>query len=100
MRDFFKYALILLVIAPFIFVLESFVFGAPRTVSQNSESVRVACRNGGGGKGFCSCVTEDFRARLDVNAIALRRLMFVRDTVPDRQRHYKEADAACRFKIN
>ncbi len=100
MRDFIKYAVILAVIAPFIFALESFFYGAPQTVSQNGESVRVACRDGGGSKRFCGCVAEDFKARLDVNAIALRRLMFVRDTIPDRQQHYEEADAACRVKIN
>ncbi len=100
MRDFIKYALILAVLAPFIFVLESFLYGAPQTVTQNAESVRAACRNGGGGIAFCGCVAEDFKARLDVNAIALRRLMFVRDTVPEKQRHYEDADAACRVKLN
>jgi hypothetical protein len=100
MRDFVKGALILAVLAPFIFVLESFFYGAPQTVAENGESVRATCLKDGGDTIFCGCVADDFRARLDVNAIALRRLMFVRDTVPDRQRHYKEADAACRFKIN
>ncbi len=100
MRDFIKYAIILAVLAPFIFVLESFLYGAPQTVTQNAESVRESCRRGGGSKEFCGCVVEDFKARLDVNAIAFRRLMFVRDTVPDGQRHYQEADAACRVKIN
>ncbi len=99
MRDFIKYVLIMVVLAPFIFVLESFIYGAPQTVSQNGESVRAACRNGGG-TAFCGCVAEDFKARLDVNAIALRRLMFVRVTVPEKQRHYEDADAACRVKLN
>ena len=99
MRDFIKYAIILAVIAPFIFVLESFIYGAPQTVSQNGESVRATCRKGGGSMEFCGCVAEDFKARLDVNAIAWRRLTFVRDTVPDRQQHYQDADAACRVKI-
>ncbi len=100
MRDFIKYALILAVLAPFIFVLESFIYGAPQTMAENSENVRATCLKDGGNIIFCGCVAEDFRARLDVNAIAMRRLMFVRDTVPDRQRHYEEADAACRVKIN
>ncbi len=100
MRDLIKYAIILVVIAPFIFVLESFIYGAPQTVSQNGESVRAACLSGGGSTEFCSCVAEDFKARLDVNAIALRRLMFVRDTVPDKQQHYEDADTACRLKTN
>ena len=100
MRDLIKYAIILAVIAPFIFVLESFIFGAPQTVSQNGESVRAACRDGGGSMKFCGCVAEDFKARLDVNAIAMRRIMFVRDTVPDKQQHYEAADAACRVKLN
>ncbi len=100
MRNFIHSVIALVVLAPFIFVLESFIYGAPQTVSQNGESVRAACRNGGGGIAFCGCVAEDFKARLDVNAIALRRLMFVRDTVPEKQRHYEDADAACRVKLN
>ena len=99
MREFIKGALILAVLAPFIFVLESFIYGAPQTVSRNAESVGATCRADGGGMAFCGCVAEDFKARLDVNAIAIRRLMFVRDTVPDRQRYYEEADAACRTQL-
>ena len=99
MREFIKGALMLAVLAPFIFVLESFTYSAPQTVAQNTESVRASCLRGGGNTAFCGCVAEDFKARLDVNAIAIRRLMFVRDTIPDRQRYYEEADAACRTQL-
>jgi len=99
MRNFYHSAIALLVLAPFIFVLESFIYGVPQTVVQNGENVRASCTEGGGSVNFCACVTEDFKARLDVNAIAWRRVMFVRDTVPDKQQRYEEAHAACRVKL-
>ena len=99
MRNLFHSALVLAVLAPIIFVLESFIYGAPQTVSQNAENVRATCRKDGGSSSFCTCVAEDFKARLDVNAIALRRLMLVRNTVPGMQRHYEDADAACRAQL-
>ena len=68
-------------------------------MSRNAESVGATCRADGGGSAFCGCVAENSKARLDVNAIAFRRLMFVRDTVPDRQQYYEEADAACRTQL-
>ncbi len=99
MRNFIHSAIALVVLAPFIFVLESFIYGAPQTVSQNGENVRVSCIEGGRNANFCACVAEDFKARLDVNAIAWRRVMFVRDTVPDMQQHYEAADASCRARL-
>jgi hypothetical protein len=99
MRNFFHSAIALLVLAPFIFVLESFVHGAPQTVTRNGETVRVSCREGGGSVRFCICVAEGFKARLDVNAIAWRRVMFVRDTIPNKQQHHEEAHAACRAQL-
>lgn len=95
-----KNILIVALIAPFVFVLEAFVYGAPQTVVQNTENIRQTCQAGGGSKSFCGCVAEDFRTRLDVNAIAWRRIMFVRDTVPDKQELYADADSACRLKTN
>ena len=99
MNNFFKWAIALGVIVPGVFVLESFIYGGPMTVSENTRTVREACVRGGGGQSHCDCVAEDFRSRLNVNEIIMRRLMFVRETVPDKQFLYEQAERACRTRV-
>ena len=96
MSDLWKYAIILLVLAPFLFVAEAFYYGAPTTINENTRNVREACRSGGGTREHCDCVAETFRAKLDSTNIAMKRIMFVRDTIPNKQRLYEEADRTCR----
>ena len=99
MINFLKWAIALCVIAPIVFVLEAFVYGGPMTVAENTRSVREACIRGGGSGSHCSCVADEFESRLNVNEIIMRRLMFVRETIPDKQFLYEEADRACRIKL-
>ena len=99
MNNFWKWVITIAVLAPVVFVVEAFVYGGPITVAENTRSVREACLEGGGSRVHCECVAGDFESRLDVNKIIMRRLMFVRETIPDKQFLYEEADRACRTRV-
>ncbi len=95
-----KYVVAALVLLPIVFVFESFIYGGPITVSENTRSVREACLGGGADVPHCDCVAKEFESRLDLNDIIWRRLTFVRETVPNKQALYEEADRVCRLRVN
>jgi hypothetical protein len=99
MRELIKGILMLAVIAPFIFILEAFIYGAPQTVIQNTKGVQQACLDNGGTRNFCGCVAKEFEASLDTNTIVWRRVTFVRDTIPNKQELYDQANADCRNRL-
>ena len=99
MNGYIKGALIFVVMVPAVFVLEAFIHGGPMTVQINTESVRYACLRGGRSRAHCNCVADEFRSRLDMNDIILRRLMFVRKTIPDKQGLYDDAELACNRQL-
>jgi len=94
-----KYAVLVLILLPIVFVAESFIYGGPITISENTRSVREACLSSGAKEPHCDCVAEDFESRLDLNDIIWRRLTFS-ETVPEKQALYEAAEQACRMKIN
>ena len=94
-----KYVVVVLILLPIVFVAESFIYGGPMTISENTRSVREACMSSGAKALHCDCVAKDFESRLDLNDIIWRRLTFSQ-TIPDKQALYDAAELACRMKIN
>ena len=99
MGGYLKGAAILVVLMPFIFLIEAFTYGGPRTIETNVADIKKSCLAAGLPEKRCGCITDEFAKKLDSIDIALRRATF-RDTIPDKQKYFDEAQQTCRLQID